>query len=103
MSANSNSLTAAIPTLNGLNYLTWAPKMTNFLQASGLNWVLRKTCPKETEEGAKQVNIDKWDNTNDHALRHILLKMYTHLSSRYQGYGMAKEVWDFMISVPKRV
>ncbi|KIK79854.1 hypothetical protein PAXRUDRAFT_16102 [Paxillus rubicundulus Ve08.2h10] len=71
MSSNFKSLTIAVPTLNGSNYLTWAPKMTNFLQASRLNWVLRKTHPEETEEGTKQSKIDK-----------------------YQGYGTTKEVWD---------
>ncbi|KIK89215.1 hypothetical protein PAXRUDRAFT_14394 [Paxillus rubicundulus Ve08.2h10] len=68
--------------------------MTNFLQASGLAWVLRKTCPEEGEEGAEQTKVDKWDDTNDHALGHILLKMDAHLSQQYQGYSTAKEVWD---------
>ncbi|KIK73654.1 hypothetical protein PAXRUDRAFT_20632 [Paxillus rubicundulus Ve08.2h10] len=56
--------------------------------------VLRKTHPEETEEGTEQSKIDKWDDTNNCALGHILLGMDAHLSSRYQGYGTAKEVWD---------
>ncbi|KIK82741.1 hypothetical protein PAXRUDRAFT_68264, partial [Paxillus rubicundulus Ve08.2h10] len=90
----SNSLTSTIPTLNSSNHLTWAPKMTKFLQASGLNWVIRKTRPEEGGQGIEQSKVDKWDNTNDCALGHILLKMDAHLSSRYQGYGTAKEAWD---------
>ncbi|KIK75740.1 hypothetical protein PAXRUDRAFT_171885 [Paxillus rubicundulus Ve08.2h10] len=94
MASNSNSLIFAIPNLNGSNYLAWAPKMTNFLQASGLVWVLRKPCPEEGEEGVEQTKVNKGDDTNDHALGHILLKMDAHLSQRYQSYGTAKEVWD---------
>ncbi|KIK90737.1 hypothetical protein PAXRUDRAFT_14179 [Paxillus rubicundulus Ve08.2h10] len=94
MSSNNNLLATTVPTLNGSNYLAWAPKMTNFLWACGFNWVLRNTCPAESEEGTEQSWIDEWDNTNDCALGHILLNMNDHLGSRYQACGTAKEVWD---------
>ncbi|KIK81893.1 hypothetical protein PAXRUDRAFT_154980 [Paxillus rubicundulus Ve08.2h10] len=87
-------LTSAVPTLNSSNYLVWAPKMTNFLWTSGLNWVLRKTHPEEGEEGSDQSKVGEWDNNNDCALGHILPKMDTHLSQQYQGYSTIKEVWD---------
>ncbi|KIK79489.1 hypothetical protein PAXRUDRAFT_16308 [Paxillus rubicundulus Ve08.2h10] len=94
MASNSNSLTSTIPNLTGSNYLIWAPKMTNFLWASRLNWVLRKSFPEEGEEGSNQSKVDEWDNNNDHALGHVLLKMDAHLSHQYQGYNAAHEVWE---------
>ena len=37
---------------------------------------------------------DNWDNDNDKALRHMLLKIETHLANKWQLKDTAKEIWD---------
>ncbi|KIK81090.1 hypothetical protein PAXRUDRAFT_156923 [Paxillus rubicundulus Ve08.2h10] len=89
MASNSNSLALDVPTLTSLNYLVWAPKMTNVLWASRLNWVLRKTHPEESEEGSDQTKVNEWDNTNNFGVPVLDFTVFCH-----QGYSTAKEVWD---------
>ena len=37
---------------------------------------------------------DNWDNDNDKALKHMLLKIETHLANKWQSKDTAKVIWD---------
>ena len=91
--STSTSLSTAVPKLYDPNYLTWAPLMKNFLHASGLWWVITRPCPMDSSEESTTTE-DDWDNDNDKALGHMLLKIEIHLADKWQSKYTAKEIWD---------
>ncbi|KAF9224274.1 hypothetical protein BS17DRAFT_766865 [Gyrodon lividus] len=65
---------------------------SNFLHASTLYWVIHTTCPEYTSGNTSELN--DWDNNNNYALGHIILKMDTNLSNCYQDKETTAVVWS---------
>ena len=90
MSSSNNSIT--IPTLTGPNYLSWAPKMHAYLQAKGFWFAIQNEHPAPiiNDEGTKA--IECWDDGNDQAIGHLILRMDNHIANKYSTMETAKEI-----------
>ena len=92
MSSSNDSIT--ISTFTGPNYLSWAPKMHAYLQAKGFWFTIRNKCPAPAAEDKDTKAIEHWDDGNDQAIGHLILRMDNHIANKYSTMETAKEIWD---------
>ena len=84
----------SIPTLTGPNYLSWAPKMCAYLQAKGFWFAIWNECPAPAAEDEDTKAIECWDDGNDQAVGHLILRTGNHITNKYSTMKTAKEIWD---------
>ena len=92
MSSSNNSIT--IFTLTGPNYLSWASKMCAYLQAKGFWFTIRNECPAPAAEDEDTKAIKHWDDGNDQAIGHLILRMDNHITNKCSTMETTKEIWD---------
>ena len=92
MSSSNNGI--SIPTLTSLNYLSWASKMHAYLQAEGFWFAIRNEHPAPAAEDEDTKAIECWDDGNDQAIGHLILRMENYIANKYSTMEIAKEIWD---------
>ena len=92
MSSSNDSIT--ITTLTGPNYLSWAPKMHAYHQAKCFWFTIRNERPAPAAKDEDTKAIKHWDDGNDQATGHLILRMDNHIANKYSTMETAKEIWD---------
>ena len=92
MSSSNDGI--SIPTLTRPNYLSWAPKMCAYLQAKGFWLAIRNEHPAPTAGDEDTKAIECWDDGNDQAIGHLILRMENRITNKYSTMETTKEIWD---------
>ncbi|KAF8548218.1 hypothetical protein OG21DRAFT_1489571 [Imleria badia] len=90
MSSSNDGIT--IPKLSGPNYLSWAPQMKAYLRTKGL-WVAIRTDRNDGTDDDDIKAAEKWDDANDQAMGHLLLRMEPAIANRYVPAISMGDIW----------
>ena len=94
MSSSKDGL--SVSTLTGPNYLSWALKMHTYLQAKGLWFAIQAECPLPAADDQGTKAIEHWNDGNDQAMGHLILRMEGHIANKYFHMDTAQEIWNVL-------
>ena len=94
MSSSKDGL--SVSTLTGPNYLSWALKMHTYLQAKGFWFAIQAECPSPAADDQGTKAIEHWNDGNDQAMGHLILRMEGHIANKYSHMDTAQKIWNVL-------